>query len=175
MQEICYLTTGRPGKECRTNKLLLSFPFGKSQKERGDASPYILLTSQNPPCWNPPWLSDVCATRKDAASGRLARGSPETNFITVKPEAASCTAEQFSWVPSPCCSPLGCPFLIESLALSARVSPWTIHFQVLDNSLLAGPERGPPFYNLLRQRGKDFYSRLQAGWTKPVAGPRSNV
>ena len=144
LQEICYLTTGHPGKECRTNKLLLTEESGKSQKEREDASSYILLTSQNPPHWNPSWLSDVCATRKDAESGQLARGSPETNFITVKPEPTSCTGEQFSLAHVPCCSPPGCPFPIKSLALPARVSPWTTHFQVLANSLFADPERGPP-------------------------------
>ena len=40
-------------------------------------------------------------------------------------------AELFSWVPLPYCSPLRCPFPIKSLALSAHVSPRTVHFWVL--------------------------------------------
>ena len=42
--------------------------FGKNQKERGDLSPDVLPTSQNPYIWNPSWLSDACTTRKDAES-----------------------------------------------------------------------------------------------------------
>ena len=58
-------------------------------------------------------------------------------------EFISCSLKQFSWVPLPYCSPPGCPFPIKSLALSAHVSPWTIHFQVLDKSPVSGPGRGP--------------------------------
>ena len=54
-------------------------------------------------------------------------------------------AEQFSSLPLPNCSPPGCPFPIKSLALSAHVSPQTIHFRVLDKSPASGPERGSPF------------------------------
>ena len=39
------------------------------------------------------------------------------------------------------------PFPKKSLALSAHVSPWTIHFRVLDKSPVSGPERGPPSCN----------------------------
>ena len=53
-------------------------------------------------------------------------------------------AEQFSWVPLPYCSLPGCPFPINSLALSAHVSPRTTHFRVLDKSPVLGPGRGPP-------------------------------
>ena len=38
----------------------------------------------------------------------------------------------------------GGPFPIKSLALSAHVSPRTIHFRVLDKSPVSGPGRGPP-------------------------------
>ena len=89
----------------------------------------------------------ACTTRRYPESEWLARDNPETNPITIKPETASHTAEQFSWVPLPCCSPPGCSFPITSLALSARVSPWTIHFWVLDKSPLSGPGRGPPSCN----------------------------
>ena len=78
-------------------------------------------------------------------------------------------AEQFSWVPLPCCSPPGCPFPIKSLALSAHVSPQTIHFWVLDKSPFLGPGSGPPSCNKMRKpkprglgnwnggHGKDLY------------------
>ena len=56
-------------------------------------------------------------------------------------------AEQFSCIPLPYCSLPGCPFPIKSLALSAHVSPRTIHFRVLDKSSVSGPGRGPPSCN----------------------------
>ena len=56
-------------------------------------------------------------------------------------------AEQFSWVPLPSCPLPGDLFPIKSLALSACVSPQTIHFHVLYKSPLLGPGRGPPSYN----------------------------
>ena len=77
----------------------------------------------------------------------MAKVNPETNLITIKPEAASHVAELFSWVPLPYCSPSRCPFPIKSLALSAHVSPRTIHFRLLDKSLVSGPGRGPPSCN----------------------------
>ena len=42
--------------------------FGKDQKERGDTSPCVLRNSQNPSCWNPSWLRDVCASHIRLAS-----------------------------------------------------------------------------------------------------------
>ena len=77
----------------------------------------------------------------------LARDNPEPNPITIKPKTVSHVAEQFSCVPLPCCSPPGCPFPIKSLALSARVSPRTIHFRVLDKRPLSGPGKDPPSCN----------------------------
>ena len=53
-------------------------------------------------------------------------------------------AELFSWVPLLYCSPPGCRFLIKSPALSAHVSPQTIHFRVLDKSPVSGPGGGSP-------------------------------
>ena len=73
----------------------------------------------------------------------LARDNPETNPITIKPETSSNVAEQFSWVPFLCCSPPRHPFSIKPFALSARVSPWTIHFSVLDKSPRLDTGRGP--------------------------------
>ena len=72
----------------------------------------------------------------------LAKDNPEANPITIKPETESHVAELFFWVPLPCCSPPGCSFPIKSLALSAHVSPWTIHFGVLDKSPVSGPVEG---------------------------------
>ena len=136
-------TTGGPGKEPRTNK---PPPTGRIWKRsKGDASAYVLQTSQNPPRWNPSWLSDACATRKDPSQNDWPETDPETNPITIKPETASHVAEQSSWDPLPCCSLPRRPFSIKSFALSARVSPQTIHFQVLDKSRLSGPGRGSPF------------------------------
>ena len=106
-----------------------------------------LSTSQNPSRWHSSWLSDVCPTRKDSELEWLAKDHPETNLITIKPETTSHVAEQFSWVPLPYWSPRGCPFPIKSLALSAHVSPRTIHFRVLDKSPVSGPGRGPPSCN----------------------------
>ena len=79
----------------------------------------------------------------------LAKDHLETNPITIKPETASHAAEQFSWVPLSYCSPPGSPFPIKSLVLSARVSPQTIHFRVLDKSPVSSPGRGPPSCNIL--------------------------
>ena len=77
----------------------------------------------------------------------MARDNPETNPIPIKPKTASHVAEHCSWVPLPSCSLPGRPFPIKSPALSACVSPRTIHFQVLDKSPLSGPGRGPLPYN----------------------------
>ena len=63
-----------------------------------------------------------------ACTTRIAKDNPETNPITIKPKTASDMAEQSSWVPLPSCSPPQHLFLIKSPALSAHVSPWTIHF-----------------------------------------------
>ena len=70
--------------------------------------------------------------------------------ITIKPDIASHVAERFSWVPLPFCSPPRCPFPIKSLALSAHVSPRTIHFRVLDQSPVSGPGRVPSSCNKWR-------------------------
>ena len=140
-----YFITGGPGKEHGTNK---PPPTGRIQeRSKGDASPCVLPTSQNLSRWNPSWLSDTCATRKDLESEWLGRDNAETNPITIKPKTVSHLAEQFFWVPSPSCSPPGRPFPIKSLALSACVSSQTIHFWVLDKSPLSGPGKAPPSCN----------------------------
>ena len=47
--------------------------------------------------------------------------------------------------PSPTVLPPGCPFPIKALAMSAHVSPQTIHFWLLDKSPVSGPGRDSPF------------------------------
>ena len=106
-------------------------------------TPTCPTTSQNP-LGHPTWLNKACTTRKDSESEWLAKDNPETKPITIKPETASHVTELLSWVPLPSCSPPGCPFPVKSLALSAHVSPRTIHFRGLDKSPVSGPGRGPP-------------------------------
>ena len=131
--------TGGPGKEQGTNKP----PPTRRVRERSKGENTCPTTSQNPSLWHPSWLNKACTTRKDSESEWLAKDNLETNPITIKPETASHVKELFSWIPLPYCSPPGCPFPIKSLALSADVSPWTIHFRVLDKSPVSGPGRGP--------------------------------
>ena len=135
--------TGGPGKEHRTNKP----PPTRRVKERSKGDTTCPTTSQNPSHWYLSLLSKSCATRKDSESEWLAKDNPETNPIIIKPKTESHMAEQFSWIPLPYCSPSGWPFTIKSLALSAHVSPQTIHFRVSDKSPLLGPGRGPPSCN----------------------------
>ena len=137
-----YFLTGGPGKEHRIS-LHQPEEFGKGQKE----IPHVWPPPQNPSLWHPSWLNKACTTRKDSESEWLAEDNPETNPITIKPEIVSHVAGQFSWLPLPYYSPAGCPFPIKSLALSAHVSPRTIHFQVLDKSPVLGPGRVPPSCN----------------------------
>ena len=135
-------TTGGPSKEHGINKP----PRTARVLERSKGAATCSTTAQNPSHWPPAWLNNACTTRKDPESERLAKDNLETNPITIKPETASHVAEQF-WVPLPSCSPPGCPVPIKSLALSAHVFPWIIHFRVLDKSPLLGPGRGPPSCN----------------------------
>ena len=73
-------------------------------------------------------------SKGDNACPSTSQNPIRPNPITIKPETVSHTAQQLSWVSLPYCSPPGCPVPIKSLALSAHVSPWTIHFRVLDKS-----------------------------------------
>ena len=116
-----WFTTGGPAKEHGTNK---PPPTGRIRERlKGDTT--CPTTSQNPSLWHPSWLNKACTTRKDSESECLAKDNPETSPITIKPETASHVTEQFSWVPLPYCSPPVCPFPVQSLALSAHVSPRT--------------------------------------------------
>ena len=134
--------TGGPGKEYRTNT---PPPTGRVQ-ERSKGDTMCPSTSQNPSHWHPCWLNKACTTRKDSESEWLSKDNAETNPITIRPETASHMAEQFSWVPLPCCSLLGCLLPLKSLALSACVSS--------DNSFLSvrqEPALGAPSYNTRRR------------------------
>ena len=122
--------TGASGKEHGTNKP----PPTGTVRERSKGDTTCLNTSQHPSLWHPSWLNKACITRKDPESEWLAKDNLETNPITINPETASHVTELFSWVPLPYCSPPRCPFSIKYLALSAHVSPRTIHFWVLDKS-----------------------------------------
>ena len=143
----CFMT-GDPGKEYGTNKP----PPTARVRERLKGDTACLSTSQNPSLWHPSWLSDACATRKDSELEWLAKDHLETNPIAIILETVSHAAEQFSWVALPYCSPPGCPFPIKSLALSAHVSPRTIHFWVLDKSPVLGPGRRPPACNSISRQ-----------------------
>ena len=52
---------------CKTNPEELGRGL---KKEGGDASPYVLPTSQKLSQWNPSWLRDAGTTRKDPESNR---------------------------------------------------------------------------------------------------------
>ena len=119
-------------------------------RERSKGDTTCPTTSLNPSHWHPSWLNKVWTTRKDSESEWLAEDNPETNASTIKPKSVSHVAEQSSWVLLPYCSLLIHPFPIKYLALLAHVSPWTIHFGVLDNSPVLGPGRGPPSCNKWR-------------------------
>ena len=101
------------------------------------------FTSQNPLQWNPSWLGDTCATRKNPESEWLARDSLETNPITIKPKT----------------EPHGRPVLLGSLTvllsthvpLPSEVSCFVNTCVSLDNSFPSvrqepplGPRSGPP-------------------------------
>ena len=137
-------TTGGPGKKHETNK---PPPTGRVQ-EGSKSDTTCPSTSQNPSRWRPSWLSNAWATRKDSESEWLHKESLRTNPITIKSETASHVAELFFL---PYCSPTRHPFPKKSLALSAHVSPQTIHFWVLDKSPVSGPGRGSPSCNICSQ------------------------
>lgn len=136
-----YLTT-----EALIRNMVLPWRLTRSKWE-GPIGGRRKPASQDPWCWNPSWLRGVCYqegpwARPNMGLARwLARDNPDTNPITRKPETAS------HLVPLPCCSPPRCPFPIKYFALSACVSPWTIHFRMLDKSAFSGPGWGLISYN----------------------------
>ena len=144
------LTTGSPDKEqgaaLKTNGENLE---GATRKEEvtylpGPLALESVLAERCTQHQEGPWARPSMGWARWLASHNL-----ESNHIPIKLETTSHVAEQFSRVPSLCCSPLRCPFPIKSLALSAHVSPQTIHFWVLDKSPFSGPGRDPPSCNTL--------------------------
>ena len=142
--------------------------------------PHVLPTSQNPSHWSPSWLSNVHTIRKDPGSERLASENPETKPITRKPGTSNHVAEQFFWVPLPCCLPPGCPFPIKSLALAAHVplrqciSEWQMmaHSHALEGVLplqqLKGEhykDRGSLFGSLMYSECLELCQALSIYWT----------
>ena len=109
--------------------------------------------------------------RKNSESEWLAKDNMETDPITIKPETASHEAELFSWVPLPSCSPPRCPFPIKSLALSAHVSPQTIHFWVLGKSPVSGPGRGHPSFSKWWLWRELFFIAIAIMTTRGTQGP----
>ena len=65
----------------------------------------------------------------------------------------------------------GGPFPIKSLALSAHVSPRTIHFRVLDKSPVSGPGRGPSSCNKWRLWRGLFFAETDILTTRGAQGP----
>ena len=121
--------------------------FGKGPKKM----PHILPTSWNP-CWNPSWPSDVSATRKDPESEWLARDNLETNPIAIKSEAVRQSGPP--GFPFPPVLYTGTSSQWSLLLCQQPVSLQTIHFWVLDKSLLSGLVKGTPSCNkktLLRE------------------------
>ena len=110
----------------------------------------------------------------------MAKDSPETNPITIKPETASHVAELFSWVPFPYCSLPVCPFTIKSLAFSACVSSDNSFPSVRQESNF-GPWKGSPFLqhyhlHLTRQENEAQKSNLPRSaiseWQSQSSGSR---
>ena len=142
---VSYFTTGDPGEKHRTHKP----PPTRRIQERSKGDITYPTTPQNPSRWHLSWLSNAGTTKRDPDSEWLARDNLEAHSIAIKPKTASHMVGQFSWVLLPSCSPPRHPFPTKSLALSACVSPWTIHFLVLDKSPLSGPGRGPTSCHML--------------------------
>ena len=67
--------------------------------------------------------------------------------------------------------PPRCLFPIKSLALSAHVSPRTIHFRALDKSPVLGPGRGPPSCNKWRLGQGLFFAETDILTTLGTQGP----
>ena len=125
--------------------------FGKGQKETS------VQMSYQPPRIR---LSGIHlgATRKGPESERLARDNPETNPITIKPEAVSHIAEQSSWVPSPSCSLLRRPFPRKSLfCRHACLLRQSIYVR---QELTLKPWRSPPSGSTSMLRGPSHCTKM---------------
>jgi len=147
------------------------------ERSKGDTT--CRTTSQNPSCWHPSWMSNACATRKDSESEWLAKDKPETNLITINPKTVSHVAEQFSWVPLPCCFLPGHIFPIKYLAFfSTCVSldnsfpsvKIRAHFWALEGVALPATEWEKIFPNHISDKGlifKVYKELLQSNNSQP--------
>ena len=113
------------------------------RKVKGDAT--CPTTSQNPSHWNPSWLSDMRAPRKDPESEWSARDNQETNPITVKPETVSHVAEQFSWFLYPAALHLGVPLPNEVSCFACTCVSSDNSFPSVRQEPPFGPWKGSPF------------------------------
>ena len=147
--------TGGPGKEHITKKPLLTRRVW--ERSKGDAT--CPTTSQNPSCWHLSELSNACTTRKDPESELLAKDTPETNPITIKPKTASHIAEQFSWIPLPYCS-----CRVDSLEKTDAGRDWGQEEKGMTDGWMASPTRGHEFEWTLE--GGDG----QGGWCAAIHG-----
>ena len=75
------------------------------------------------------------------------------------------------WVSLPYCSPPGCSFPMKSLALSAHVSPQTVHFRVLDKSTVLGPWKGSLFLQQMATLVGLFFAETDSLTTRSTQGP----
>ena len=111
-------------------------------------------------------VAQSCPTLRDPMDCSPPGSSAHEIFQTE-----SHAAELFSWVPLPYCSPPGCPFPIKSPALSAHVSPRTIHFQVLDKSPVSGFGMCPPFLQQMATLVRLFFAETDIVTTWGTQGP----
>ena len=111
---------------------------------------YVLPTSQKPSRWNPSWLRDARATREDPESDQIRAKEDDGPETTWKRTPVPWNLRlQATWqssspgAPNSAALHPGGSFPVKSFALSARESPRTIHFPVLDESPHSGLGRGP--------------------------------
>ena len=81
------------------------------------------------------------------------------------------TRVPFAIHPGALSHPPGCPFPIKSLALSAHVSPQTVHFRVLDKSTVLGPWKGSLFLQQMATLVGLFFAETDSLTTRSTQGP----
>ena len=80
------------------------------------------------------------------------------------------TRVPFAIHPGALSHPPGCPFPIKSLALSAHVSPQTVHFRVLDKSTVLGPWKGSLFLQQMATLVGLFFAETDILTTRVLRG-----
>ena len=132
-----YLMTRGSDKEHGTNKLQPTGAFGKGWKE----TPHALPTSQDPPCWNPPWPSNTGGHQQEGPFIRVIGQRQPGNSSHHRSPAASHEAEQF-WVPSPPCSLPRPPFLHKTSSSVSSCVPSHNSFSGITQEPTLGPCQG---------------------------------